>query len=336
MIVQYTPPRWALMLMVVLLHGSIAILANAETLTFPTAYDERSPHTINIRVLANDLNYATFGQLQLEVHPAGQLFPANAIYDAVQSGEADMGEVLLASLAERDPLFLIDNLPFLVADFDSAEALWEASRDHIEARLSEDGLTLLYATPWPPQGLYSIPRIDDIGDLKGLRIRSYSDTLEDLIALAGATPVSVDYTELRSAFHQGRIDAMITSATTGVRASAWEFASTYTDIKAWIPKNIVFINTDRLNNLNPEHRTLLMQQARVAEQRGWTIAREDYFRSRITLSDNGMAVRSPSPRLQKQLVSLGNTMTQEWLAQTGEDGERILTTYQNRVTQHTD
>lgn len=327
MIVRHTPHRWASVLLGSLLSALMSTLVSAQTLVFPTAYDERSPHTINIRVLAKELDYATFGQLQLDVHPAGQLYPAGDIYDAVRTGEADMGEVLLASLAERDPLFLIDNLPFLVDSFDAAEALWEASRERIETRLNADGLTVLYASPWPPQGLYSVPKIDTVRDLEGLRVRSYSDTLERLIALADATPVGVDYSDLRPAFQQGRIDAMITSPTTGVRASAWEFATTYTDIKAWIPKNIVFINTDRLNSLNPEYRKLLLEHAQKAEERAWTIAREDYFRSRITLSDNGMAVRSPSERLQNQLASLGNTMTQEWLTEVGDEGERILDQY---------
>lgn len=333
MTVQSAPSRWGRALLVFLSIGFALAPARAQTLTVPTAYDERSPHTINIRVLANEVNYATSGQLRLDIHPAGRLFPADAIYDAVTTGEADLGEVLLASLADRDPLFLIDNLPFLVADFDAARALWDASREHIEARLNVDDLTLLYATPWPPQGLYSGRRIDGIGDLEGLRVRSYSDTLEHLISLAGATPVSVDYTDLRTAFEQGRIDAMITSPTTGVRASAWDFATTYTDIKAWIPKNIVFINTERLNRLPPDQRDLLLAKAREAETRGWTIAREDYFRSRITLSDNGMAVRSPSDRLRKQLVSLGNVMTQEWLSRTGPEGERILATYRARLAE---
>ncbi len=327
MAVSNTPRSWAFGLMGCLLQGMTFNLAQAETLTFPTAYDERSPHTINIRVLANELSYTTSGQLQLDVHPAGQLFPAGEIYDAVKSGKADMGEVLLASLADRNPLFLIDNLPFLVTDFSSARALWEASKDTIEKQLEQDGLTLLYATPWPPQGLYSNPEIEDISDLAGLKIRSYSATLENLITLAEAVPVGVDYTDVRAAFEQGRIDAMITSPTTGVRSDAWLYAANYTDIKAWIPKNIIFINTARFRALSPDDQALLVAQAEAAENRGWAIAREDYFRSRITLSDNGMRVRRPSQRLQKQLASLGNTMTQEWLNQTGVEGQRILDRY---------
>lgn len=315
--------------------GLIALLfgmADAERLVFPTAYDERSPHTINIRVLANDLSYESSGELQLDVRPNGSMYAADRIYQAVRNGDVAMGEVLLASLADKNPLFLIDNIPFLVADMAEARQLWEASRADIESLLREDGLRLLYAMPWPPQGLYSDRRVTRIGDLAGLRLRSYSVMTDQLAELLGATTVPVDYAGLRSAFEAGRIDAMITSPSTGVRASAWEFTSVYTDIKAWIPKNIVFINEARFQALAEPHRTLLLAKAKEAESRGWGIARNEHFRSRITLSDNGVRVRSPSKPLQAQLASIGNEIVQQWLVRSGATGSEVLRQYK-RLTE---
>lgn len=299
----------------------------AEQLTVPTAYDERSPHTINIRVLARELGYATSGKLQIDVHPNGSLYPADQIYHAVKAGEVAMGEVLLASLAENDALFLIDNVPFLVADLDEAKLLWEASKPAITQLLQEDGLRLLYAMPWPPQGLYTENPVTGIADLEGLKLRSYSVMTERMANMVGASTVPVDYSNLRSAFEQGKIDAMITSASTGVRANAWEFSSTYTDIRAWIPKNIVFINEELFQALDPNHRELLLEEAQKAELRGWGIAKEEYFRSRITLSDNGVQVRGPSGEFAAQLAAIGESIAQEWVSEGDARTSEVLNQY---------
>ncbi len=299
----------------------------AEQLTVPTAYDERSPHTINIRVLARELGYATSGDLQVDVHPNGTLYSADQIYDAVRTGEVAMGEVLLASLAEKDPLFLIDNVPFLVADLDEAKLLWEASKPAITRLLQEDGLRLLYAMPWPPQGLYTENPVTEIADLEGLKLRSYSVMTERMATMFGASTVPVEYSNLRSAFEEDRIDAMITSPSTGVRASAWEFSSAYTDIRAWIPKNIVFINEEQFQALDPDYRELLLEEARQAEIRGWSIAREEYFRSRITLSDNGVQVRRPSRELAAQLAAIGDSIAQQWVSEGEATTSEVLNQY---------
>ena len=45
------------------------------------------------------------------------------------------------------------------------------------------------------------------------------------------------------------------------------------------------------------------------------------------LADNGMKVEQPSEQLVKDLQAFGETMTSEWLAQTGENGKAIVDAY---------
>ena len=98
---------------------------------------------------------ATDGELEITVHSAGSLFAHPEIKDAVRRGLAPIGETLMSRLENEDPLFGIDSVPFLAASYDDAQALWDASRPAIEERLSEQGLTLLFAVPWPGQSLYT-------------------------------------------------------------------------------------------------------------------------------------------------------------------------------------
>ena len=46
-----------------------------------------------------------------------------------------------------------------------------------------------------------------------------------------------------------------------------------------------------------------------------------------TLEENGMKVSPPSEQLASELEAFGKTMTDEWLANAGEDGKAVIDAY---------
>ena len=66
---------------------------------------------------------ATGGKLQITVHPGASLFKAPDIKRAVQTGQAQMGEVLISIHENEDPIFGIDVVPFLATSFSDAMKL---------------------------------------------------------------------------------------------------------------------------------------------------------------------------------------------------------------------
>ncbi len=53
----------------------LATPALAETWNMPVPYGDATFHTVNIREFADDVSEATGGDLVIEVHSAGSLFP---------------------------------------------------------------------------------------------------------------------------------------------------------------------------------------------------------------------------------------------------------------------
>lgn len=142
----------------------LALPAFAQTTwDMPTPYSDSVFHTVNITKFANDVREATGGSLDITVHSAGSLFGHAEIKSSVRRGLAPIGEILLSRLANEDPVFAVDSIPFLAASFDEAEALWSASREPVTARLAEQGLTVLFAVPWPGQSLYLGKEVTDPG-----------------------------------------------------------------------------------------------------------------------------------------------------------------------------
>ena len=78
--------------------------------------------------------------------------------------------------------------------------------------------------PWPPQGLYAKNEIKSVDDLKGLKFRTYNATIGRIAALVGAIPTQIEVPDLPTAFATGRVDVMITSASTGVDTKAQDLS----------------------------------------------------------------------------------------------------------------
>jgi TRAP-type C4-dicarboxylate transport system substrate-binding protein len=293
----------------------------------PTPYGDGIFHTQNIMQFAEDVREATGGDLTITVHSANSLFGHAEIKDAVRQGLVPIGEILLSRLANEDPIFGVDSIPFLAASYEEAERLWEASRPAVEEKLAAEGLTVLYAVPWPGQSLYLRQEVTDPAQMQGLSFRAYNVATERLATLLGATPTQVEEGDIPTAFSTGRVEAMITSPSTGANARAWDFVSHYIDTQAWLPKNIVLVNTAAFEALPEEQQQAIREAAEAAEARGWEMSRAETDEKIAALEEGGMQVSQPSEALAARLAEIGETMTEEWLQEAGDEGRAVIDAY---------
>ena len=309
--------------------AALALPAAAANWDMPTPYGDSVFHTQNIMQFAEDVAAATDGAVEITVHSAGSLYAHPEIKDSVRRGLAPMGEVLMSRLANEDPIFAVDSIPFLASSYDEAEALWEASRPLVEEKLAAQGLTLLFAVPWPGQSLYSQAPVTSTSDLEGASFRAYNAATERLAQLMGAVPTQVEAGDIPTAFATGRVDAMITSPSTGVSSQAWDFTSHYTDTQAWLPKNMVIVNTQMFEALPEDQRAAILDAAATAETRGWEMSAAETEEKIATLKENGMTVSQPTEELSAELAEIGETMTAEWLEEAGDEGQQVIEAYRS-------
>src|SRR6185312_12845938 len=219
-----------------------ALPASAQTKwNLPAAYPPDNPHSENLALFAKDVADATGGKLQITVHPGASLFKAPEIKRAVQTGQAQMGEVLISLHENEDPVYGLDVVPFLATSFDQAKKLWEVQKPAVEKKLSSQGLMLLFAVPWPPQGIFAKKDINTVDDLKGVKWRSYNPGTARIAELVGAQPVTVQAADLPQALATGVVNTFMTSGATGYDSKVWESLSHFYDTQAWIPKNLTFV-----------------------------------------------------------------------------------------------
>jgi TRAP-type C4-dicarboxylate transport system substrate-binding protein len=293
----------------------------------PAAYPADNPHTVNLLAFAKDVGEATGGKLQITVHAAASLFKAPEIKRAVQTGQAQVGEVLISLHENEDPMFGLDVVPFVATSYPEALKLWKASKPAVEKKLAAQGLMLLFAVPWGPQGIYAKKDINTLEDMKGLKWRAYNVGTSRIAELVGAQPVTIQAAELPQALATGVVNAFMTSGSTGYDSKAWETMTHFYDTQAWIPKNLTFVNKAAFDALDKPTQDAILKAAAIAETRGWKLAEEKAAWYLDQLKANKMKVIPPSPALKDGLKKIGDQLTADWTKRAGADGEAIIAAY---------
>jgi TRAP-type C4-dicarboxylate transport system substrate-binding protein len=304
---------------------SVGTAAFAQTKwDLPAAYPATNFHSENLVQFANDVDKASGGKLKITVHANASLFKAPEIKRAVQGGQAQAGEILLANFQNEWQVFGTDGLPFLADSYDSSMKLYQAQKPALEKKLGEQGLQLLYAVAWPPQGIYSKKPINSAADLKGIKWRAYSPSTSRIAELVGAQPVTVQAAEFSQALATGVVESTMTSGATGVDSKLYEHLKYYYDTQAWLPKNAVIVNKAAFDALDAPTKQAVLKAAADAEVRGWTASRGVNTKTLETLKANGMQVLPPSAALKADLKKVGDTMLKEWVDKAGPEGQAIV------------
>jgi TRAP-type C4-dicarboxylate transport system substrate-binding protein len=321
-------PKVAALLAGMALFAASALPAQAQTKwNLPAAYPQDNPHTVNLLAFTKAVEQATGGKLQITVHPAASLFKAPEIKRAVQTGQTQIGEVLISIHENEDPVFGLDVVPFLATSYPAAKKLWQASRPAIEKKFASQGMMVLFGVPWGPQGIYAKKDINSLDDMKGLKWRAYNVGTSRIADIVGAQPVTIQAAELPQALATGVVNAFMTSGSTGYDSKAWETMTHYYDTQAWIPKNLTFVNKAAFDALDKPTQDAVLKAAATAEESGWKLAEEKATWYLEQLKANKMKVVPPSDALKSGLQKVGEQLTADWQKKAGADGQAIIDAY---------
>jgi TRAP-type C4-dicarboxylate transport system substrate-binding protein len=293
----------------------------------PAAYPATNFHTENLVQFAIDVDKATGGKLKITVHANASLFKANEIKRAVQGGQAQIGEVLLVNFENENPMYGADGIPFLATSYAESKRLSDAQKPFTDKLLAAQGMKLLYAVAWPPQGIYVKKEISSVADMRGLKWRAYSPATGKIAELIGAQPVTIQAAELSQALATGVVESYMSSGSTGYDTKTYESIKYFYDTQAWLPKNAIIVNRKAFDALDAATQAALTKAAADAEVRGWKVSEEknDWYKKALT--EKGMKIMTPSPKLMGDLKQVGAIMLADWQKRAGPDGEAVVAAY---------
>jgi len=325
--------RFAAVLLSALATTQIAVAQDdTRRWNMPTAY--KGFHTENAVSFADCVRLATNGGIDITVRGGGELLRGGKIFAALKSGEVEIGERLLSSHSYQHRVFYIDSIPFLATSYEASEKLAIATDPAIRSVLETENLHLLYSVPWPAQGLFFKKKITNLSDMKGVKFRSYNDSIVRFSELFGMRPTWIDVDALAQSLATGVYDGLIASAKTVADRELWEVGiSHYYRLNAWFPRNSVMVNLDTWRALQDDEREALTACGEISAKRGARLSREQDETNLAVLRKNGVIVEEPNEDFWADLVEkVGKQMIAEWLETADESSVGAIKSYRRATT----
>ncbi|HIC79719.1 MAG TPA: C4-dicarboxylate ABC transporter substrate-binding protein [Kiloniellaceae bacterium] len=294
-------------------------------------YNDTSIHAEGDRLFSSKLAEMTGGAIEITHHFGGSIgFKSKDQLDAVGDGALPIANTYVGPLGGIDPMFLLPSLPFLAKTADEARRLLDVARADYEAIFAANNQKLLWASPWPPSGIWAKKPVDSDAAITNLKIRTYDANGTITLQQAGAAPIQLSWADVVPQLSTGGIEAVLTSAEGGTNAKFWEHLSHFTEVNYAMPLNMVHINLDTWNDLSAEHQAAVLEAAKAAEDYVWEKVEARVAQNYTDMKAAGMTVvTGVSDDYLAALNAAGNKAREEWLAKTGAKGEAILQAFNN-------
>jgi TRAP-type C4-dicarboxylate transport system substrate-binding protein len=268
----------------------------------------------------------TRGAIVITPEPDARLgYKSREQLKAVAEGKVAMADSFGGALADDEPVFGLASLPFVAADVAAARALYDAARPAYEAAFARHNQKLLYATPWPPSGLWTKGPVATTEAIARLQVRTYDRTGTDLFKRLGATAGVVSFADLPAKLLSGEIDAVLSSGDGGAGRKLWEHLPHFTAINYAIPLSFTTVNRDQWNALDDATRAALAAAAAETEARQWKALEGRLEQNYARMRENGMTIApGAAPQVRAALRAAARASIDEWAAKAGPEAAALV------------
>ncbi|MEM6462575.1 MAG: TRAP transporter substrate-binding protein [Pseudomonadota bacterium] len=295
-------------------------------------YADTSIHGEAQKVFADVANEASDGTIVITNHFGGSIgYKSKEHFDAVADGALPIANTSMGQVAGIEPIFLLSSLPFLVGSAEEAQMLWEAARPAYEEAFERNNQVLLYASPWPPAGVWAKKPITSTDELEGVKIRAWDASGTSTLINAGAAAIQMSWADVVPQLAAGGIEGVLTSAEGGTNSKFWEHLSHFSAINYSMSLNMTHVNKDAYDALTDQQREALQTAAAAASEAAWGALATRVAENFAEMKANGITVIEEVPAdFLTQLSDAGTTVYDDWLEKVGPAGQQILDDYREK------
>lgn len=191
----------------------------------------------------------------------------------LRSGTFDVMSVQIGMASRDDPFF--EGLDLIgvstnMNDLRQAVAAYrEVFDQRLQARFNAKVMTLW---PFGPQVFYCNKPIRSVDDIKGLKVRSFTPSMAALIQHLGATPITLQFSEVYTSLQRGVADCGVTSPTSGNTGKWPEVTSHFLPLSVSGSVQGHFMNLAYWKRFTPEQQAKLAAEFRKMEDQMWALA----------------------------------------------------------------
>lgn len=219
---------------------------------------------------------ASNGAITVDITPLDQMgIDDKTMLRLLRLGVMDFASMDISKMAGDDPRFEGCDLAGVTLDIARARAACDAWRPIIDRQMQRNWNARLLAFGGnPPQVFWCRSVIRGLEDLRGKKIRVFNNTMRDFLQGVGATAVSMAFAEVVPALNNGVVDCAVTGSLSGNTAGWAEVTRSIYPMSLGWSINVLAVNLNTWNRLDPRVQAFFLEQARAYEDRMWNTLRE--------------------------------------------------------------
>ncbi len=298
-------------------------------LGWTTTDGEQDPYAIGARAFKAALEADPNGQMfDVQFYPNRQLGDEKALLEGVRMGVAEAAIVTNAVVAQMEPAFQLNDLPFLYASSEQAYALMDGTvGEQLTKKLSTKGIAVLgYMGGGFRNMINNVRPVKTPDDIAGVKYRVMQSPIYiGMYESLGGSPVPMAWGETYTAVQQGALDGLEIPLSVIDSTKSYEITK-YLSLTNHTFSVIEFLfNKRMLEKLQPEQQQAIKDAALKATLEERKISDENADKLVAILEGKGMitnAIDSPAafrekvkPVYEKFRAGIGSDLLDEALAQ---------------------
>lgn len=277
------------------------------------------------------IEVATEGRVKVTSYPQQTLAQADAIYDGVVTGIADMGLSCFSYTRGSFPLLEVFELPGVTYQNSkvASKVAWEGIQELNPQEVQDTKLMMVFATG--PGDLYTKVPVRVLDDLKGLELRATGLSAKTLGVL-GANPIAMAQSEAYEALSKGVVKGNLGPIEV---LQGWKQAEVtqYLTLTPFLYNTLFFItmNQGKWDSLEPKDQIAIQEvNDKFFEEVAmglWDKQNESALN--YAVNEKGMEVFKLSQEEQDKWISIINPILDDFVGQMnsqGQPGQEILDT----------
>ena len=193
---------------------ALPLSSSAQTVIkfgWTTSDGATDPYGIGARYFKSEVEKLTNGQVQVQLYPNRQIGDEKQLMEGMRFGTVDAGFVTNAVLAQIEPAFQVNDLPFLYSSAAQAQKVLDGPvGQDLAARLAKKGIvTLGFMEGGFRQMINNKKPVTSPDDVKGVKYRVMQNpTYIDMFNSMGGAAVPMAWGETYTAVQQGTVDGL--------------------------------------------------------------------------------------------------------------------------------
>ena len=252
----------------------------------------------------------------------------------LEDGTIEMAEVFSGYVEDDYPPIGAVNLWGLIPDNEINLKIIDAVSAPIRADLLEQfGAVVIGESYYPNNYIYATRPVRAVSDFAGMKIRSHSIALADLIDAMGAEALFMSPSEVHTGLERGILDAAVTCGSCGASLGWFEVADHLVGPLVALGVTYISINEDRWNEIPDDMQAIILEEgaANAAQNRELVVG--DWAKKGISENEaGGMEYLEFSPEIKAALKKFSmEHVVPNWVDRVGGADTPAVTMFNTHV-----